>query len=64
MRKHSYDQVDKLVQPLMDFMREEYPNNCKMIITADFTNIVCEHDVLIMPSNENKSPINRKKEGE
>ena len=36
MRKHCYEQVDKLVQPIMDFMREEYPNDCKMVISADF----------------------------
>ena len=64
MRKLCYEQVDKLVQPLMDFMREEYPNNCKMVITADFSNIVYENEFLIIPSNENKSVMNHTKEGE
>ena len=64
MRKYCYEQVDKLVQPLMDFMREEYPNNCKMVITADFSQIVYENEFLIIPSNEHKFVMNRAKEGE
>ena len=64
MRKYCYEQVDKLVQPLMDFMREEYPNNCKMVITADFSKIVYENEFLIIPSNEHKFVMNRAKEGE
>ena len=44
MRKYCYEQIDKMVQPLMDFMREEYPNNCKMVITADFSHIVYENE--------------------
>jgi hypothetical protein len=64
MRKYCYKQIDELVQPLMDFMREEYPNNCKMVITADFSHIVYENEFLIIPSNEHKSAINPAKEGE
>ena len=64
MRKYCYQQIDELVQPIMDFMRTEYPNDCKMIITADFAHITHEHDFLIIPSAENKSPIFEKKDGE
>ena len=60
MRKHCYEQVDKLVQPIMDFMREEYPNDCKMVISADFAHIEHKTEFLIMPSNEYKSQRKQK----
>ncbi len=39
MRKHSQEEINKLIQPLMDMMKEEYPNNAELIITPDFAMI-------------------------
>lgn len=39
MRKYSHEQINKLVQPLMDMMKEDYPNNAELIITPDFAMI-------------------------
>lgn len=34
-----YEKINKLIQPLMDIMKEEYPNNAELIITPDFAMI-------------------------
>ena len=39
MRKYSHKQINKLIQPLMDVMKEDYPNNAELIITPDFAMI-------------------------
>ena len=39
MRKYSHEEINKLVQPLMDMMKEDYPNNAELIITPDFAMI-------------------------
>ena len=39
MRKYSHKQINKLIQPLMDMMKEDYPNNAELIITPDFAMI-------------------------
>lgn len=36
MRKYSHEEINKLIQPLMDMMKEDYPNNAELIITPDF----------------------------
>lgn len=30
MKKYSYETIDELVQPVMEMMREEFPNDCVM----------------------------------
>ncbi len=39
MRKYSHEQINELIQPLMDMMKEDYPNNAELIITPDFAMI-------------------------
>lgn len=39
MRKYSHEEINKLIQPLMDMMKEDYPNNAELIITPDFAMI-------------------------
>lgn len=46
MRKHCYEDFDKLIQPLMGLMRDEYPNGFKLIIGPDYANIICEQTEL------------------
>ena len=57
MTRHTREQVDKLVQPIMDMLRIEYPNNCKMVITPDLATILYELEEMLFPSEETKRPI-------
>ena len=57
MKKYDFNKIDKLLQPLMAMMQEEFPNNCKLIIEPNFARIVYEHDEIIFQSNETKKTI-------
>ena len=57
MKKYDFNKIDKLLQPLMAMMQEEFPNNCKLIIEPYFARIVYEHDEMIFQSNETKKTI-------
>lgn len=54
MKKYNYEKIDKMIQPIMDMMNEEFPNDCKLIIDRDFAKIVFEHDYLIFESDRIK----------
>lgn len=54
MKNYNRDKIDKLLQPLMTMMQEEFPNNCKLIIEPHFARIVYEHDEMIFSSDEIK----------
>ena len=30
MRKYSHEEISKMIQPLMDMMKEDYPNNAEL----------------------------------
>ena len=57
MRKYNRDTIDKMLQPHMTMMQEEFPNNCKLIIEPYFARIVYEHDEMIFQSDEMKKPL-------
>lgn len=57
MTKYDFNKIDKLLQPLMTMMQEEFPNNCKLIIEPHFARIVYEHDEMIFQSDEMKKPF-------
>ena len=57
MRKYDYEEIDKLLQPIMEMMREEFPNDCKLIVGADFSEIVFEHTYLTFQSEEMKKTL-------
>ena len=57
MKHYNRDKIDKLLQPLMTMMQEEFPNNCKLIIEPYFARIVYEHDEMIFQSDEMKKPL-------
>ena len=57
MKKYDFNKIDKLLQPLMAMMQEEFPNNCKLIIEPYFARIVYNHDEIIFQSNETKKTI-------
>ena len=63
MRNYDYEKIDKLLQPLMEMMREEFPNDCKLIVEADFSQIVFEHTYLTFPSNDMKKPFCETEQG-
>lgn len=52
MQKYNYNSIDKMVQPIMEMMQEEFPNNCKFVISPHFATIVYEHDEMIFQSEE------------
>lgn len=54
MKNYNRDKIDKMLQPLMTMMQEEFPNNCKLIIEPYFARIVYEHDEMIFQSDETK----------
>ena len=57
MKKYNKDKIDKMLQPLMTMMQEEFPNNCKLIVEPYFARIVYEHDEMIFQSDEMKKPL-------
>lgn len=57
MKKYNIDTIDKMLQPLMAMMQEEFPNNCKLIVEPYFARIVYEHDEMIFQSDEMKKPL-------
>ena len=59
MRNYNRDKIDKMLQPLMTMMQEEFPNNCKLIVEPYFARIVYEHDEMLFKSEEMKNtPLN------
>ena len=44
MRKYSYEQINQMIQPLMDMMKADYPNNSELTITPDFAMITYSHN--------------------
>lgn len=54
MKKYDFQKIDKLLQPLMEMMREEFPNACKLIVQPDSAQIVFEHNYLTFLSNDIK----------
>ena len=57
MKKYNRDTIDKMLQPIMTMMQEEFPNNCKLIVEPYFARIVYEHDEMIFQSDEMKKPL-------
>ena len=57
MINYNRDKIDKMLQPLMTMMQEEFPNNCKLIVEPYFARIVYEYDEMIFQSDEMKNPL-------
>ena len=57
MKSYNYQRISDLITPLMDMMREEYPNNAELIITSDFAKIKYTlTDINFMRKNETIPP--------
>ena len=54
MKNYDFNKIDKMIQPLMTMMQEEFPNNCKLIVEPYFARIVYEHNGMIFQSDETK----------
>lgn len=50
MKHYNWQKINELVQPLMKFMQEEYPNNYKFIIERDFAYLEYSHQELMFES--------------
>ena len=61
MNNYNYEKIDKLLQPLMKMMQDEFPNNYKLIIEPYFSQIVYEHREMTFPSDEMKKPLGETK---
>jgi hypothetical protein len=59
MRKYSHEQINELIQPLMDMMKEDYPNNAELIITPDFAMINYRLNDMVFESKETEQAIKR-----
>lgn len=57
MRKYSHNRIQELTQPLMDMMKEDYPNNAELIITPDFAMINYKHSDMVFQSKETEQAI-------
>lgn len=64
MKNYNRDKIDKMLQPLMTMMQEEFPNNCKLIIEPHFARIVYNHEEMIFQSDEMKKPLGKTFVGE
>ena len=43
MKQYSYDKICKMLEPIMDMMKTEYPNDAVLIVQSDFANISYIH---------------------
>ena len=46
MKEYNYQKINKLIRPLMEFMKTEYPNNYQLIIERDFACLNYNHTEL------------------
>jgi hypothetical protein len=51
MRVYDYEKINALIQPLMEMMRIEFPNDCKLVIGTDFAEIIWEHTDMMFQRN-------------
>ena len=59
MRKYSHEEISKMIQPLMDMMKEDYPNNAELIITPDFAMINYRLNDMVFESKETEQAIKK-----
>lgn len=51
MKEYNFEKIDKMVQPLMEMMQKEYPNDAVLIIEPYFARIEYRHGELIFKSD-------------
>lgn len=57
MKNYNYEKINELIQPLMDMMREEFPNGFKLIIDGNFAEIKYEHTEMIFEHKDVRKEI-------
>lgn len=63
MKKYDFEKIDKLVQPLMEMMSEEFPNNCELHINSRSAEIVYIHQDMIFLKDEFRKTICETEQG-
>ena len=46
MERYNYEKINKLIQPVIELMKEEFPNDCEIIIDSTSAQIVFRHRYL------------------
>lgn len=59
MRKYSHGRIQELIQPLMDMMKEDYPNSAELIITPEFAMINYRLNDMVFESKETEQAIKK-----
>lgn len=49
--------IQKLVDPIIEMMKEEYPNNTKMVITSFGAEIIYEHTEMTFLNKDSRGSI-------
>lgn len=62
MKNYDYEKIQKLVDPIIEMMKEEYPNNTKMVITSFGAEIIYEHTEMIFLNKGSRGSIYEGKE--
>lgn len=55
MEKYDYEQIDKLIQPLIEFMKKEYPHNYEFVISSTSAELRHTSKELMFLSDDLKS---------
>ena len=57
MKNYDYEKIQKLVDPIIEMMKEEYPNNTKMVITSFGAEIIYEHNEMTFLNKDSRGSI-------
>lgn len=57
MKNYDYKKIQELVDPIMEMMKEEYPNNTKVVITSFGAEIIYEHTEMTFLNKDSRGSI-------
>ncbi len=57
MKNYNHEKINELIQPLMDMMREEFPNGFKLIIGGNFAEIEYQHTEMMFEHKDVRKEI-------
>lgn len=50
--RYTHDEIQKMLEPIFEYMKAEHPNNCKLVIEPYTAQLVYEHQEQMWMSNE------------
>lgn len=50
--RYSHDEIQKMLEPLFEYMKTEHPNNCKLVIEPYTAQLIYEHQEQIWMSKK------------